>query len=190
MDMDGKHYRAVYASPQNYVFAEQMVEGEMDLYLYRKIPQLNGWVEFVGNGDTPGAYRNNMIVETPETRGLQDYFGYFISIGDDTLRPVSTSKMQPFIDKYLQDTPEAKAMALKFTKRNLNKANKFAVVGLMTVGILGLALTQGAGGASWIFLAGFPAAIIVALVNRPHSLHWDDMVEIVSTYNKEKSTGK
>lgn len=185
IEMDGKHYRAVKVSSQNYVFAEQLVEGEMDLYIYRKIPQVNGWIEFVGYDSLNSSYRNNMIIEQHETRGKQDYFGYFISTGDDTLKPVSASKMQLFADTYLSDTPEAKALAMKFARTSYTKTNKIAVIALMTVGILGLAMTGGSG-ASWIFLAGFPAGIMVAYLNRPHTLHWEDMVEIVNKYNQEQ----
>jgi preprotein translocase subunit Sss1 len=187
IDMDGKHYRSVKVAYQNYVFAEQLIKGEMDLYMYRKIPQVNGWVEFVGHDSLHTGYRNNMIIEQHEIRGKQNYFGYYISIGDDTLRAVSASKMQLFADTYLKDAPVAKAMAMKFAETSYTKTNKIAVIGLMTVGILGLAMTGG--GASLIFLAGFPAAILVAYINRPHTLHWEDMVEIVNTYNSE-SAGK
>jgi len=186
IDMDGKHYRAVKVSNQNYVFAEQLIEGDMDLYIYRKIPQVNGWIEFVGYDSLNSGYHNNMIIEQHETRGKQDYFGYFISTGNDTLKPVSASKMQLFADTYLKDTPAAKALAMKFSGTTYTKTNKIAVAGLMTAGILGLAMT-GSSGASWIFLAGFPAAIVVAYLNRPHTLHWEDMVEIVNTHNQEKA---
>lgn len=183
VDIDGKHYRAVKVSNQNYVFAEQLVKGKMNLYSYRKISQTNGWVEF--RGYLHSGYRNNMIIEDKETRGVKNNFGYYISFDDDSLRLVSTSKFKTFVDNYLSDTPETKAIASKFAGKNSNKQNKIAVAGLMTIGIVGLALTGGTG-ASLIFLAGFPAAIVVAYINRPHTLHWQDMVEIVNSYNKEK----
>ena len=62
VDMDGKHYRAVKVSSQNYVFAEQVVAGKMNLYMYRRIPQMNGWVEFQGYDSIHSGYRNNMII--------------------------------------------------------------------------------------------------------------------------------
>lgn len=185
IDIDGKHYRAVKVSNQNYVFAEKMVSGTMDLYIYRKIPQLNGWVEFRGHDSAQNGYRNFMIREKEGMRAKQEYFGYFISVGDDTLRPVAGSKMRLFAETYLKDTPDSYVMAMKFSDNNFTKNNKLAVIGLMTVGFIGLALTGGSG-ASWIFLAGFPAAAVVAHINRPHTLHWQDMVEIVNTYNREK----
>lgn len=185
IDLEGKHYRAVKVSEQNYVFAEKMVEGEMDLYLYRKIPQVNGWIEFVGHDTTGKIYHNNMIVENQVTKGKQENFGYLYSIGSDTLKPVSASSLQKFSDNHLNETPLAKALAAKFTGKNMNKSRKIAVIALMSVGIIGLAATGG-GGASLIFLAGFPAAAVVAFVNRPQTLHWEDMVEIVTEYNKER----
>jgi hypothetical protein len=184
--MGGKQYRAVKTSNQNYVFAEHLIAGKMDLYIYRQIPQVNGWVEFVGHDTLNRGYHNNMIIERHEIRGKQNYFGYFISTGDDSLRAVSASKMKIFADTYLKDTPKAKALAMTFASTSYTKTNKITVIGLMTVGFLGLAMTGG-GAASWIFLAGFPAAGIVAYLNRPHTLHWEDMVEIVNTYNREKS---
>ena len=185
IDLDGKHYRAVKVSEQNYVFAEKMVEGEMDLYLYRKIPQLNGWIEFTGHDTEGRPYRNNMIIENSVTKGKQESFGYFFSLGSDTLKPVSASTLQKFSDAYLNDTPGAKALAAKFTGKNKNKSRKIVIIGLMAVGFIGLA-TTGESAASLIFLAGFPAAGLVAYLNRPQTLHWDDMVEIVRTYNKER----
>ncbi len=184
LDMDGKHYRAVRVSAQNYVFAEKVVEGEMDFYLYRIIPQLNGWIEYIGYDSTGQVYHNNMVIENQVTMGKQENFGYFFSIGSDTLKPVSASSLQKFSDSFLNETPAAKALAAKFTGKNMNKSRKIAFIGLMAVGFIGLALT-GEGGASWIFLAGFPAAGVVAYLNRPHTLHWEDMVEIVNTYNRE-----
>jgi len=183
IDMDGKHYRAVKVSNQNYVFAEKLVSGTMNLYSYRKIPQVNGWVEFRGYDSLQSGYRNNMIIENEGKRGVQEYFGYYISIGDDTLRPVNTSKFHLFAEMYLSKSPEAYAIAMKFAGKNMNKTNKMAVIGLMTVGIIGLALT-GEGSASYIFMAGFPAAAVVAFINRPKTLHWQDMVQIVNAYNK------
>ena len=188
VDMDGKHYRAVRVSAQNYVFAEKIVDGEMDLYLYQIIPQLNGWVEFVGKDFTGQVYHNNMIYDNRVTKGKQQKYGYFFTIGNDSLKPLSASSLQKFSDAYLFSTPAAKAIAEKFTCKNQNTSRKAAVIGLMTVGFVGLALT-GEGGASLIFLAGFPAAAAVAFLNRPHTLHWEDMVEIVSTYNREISVG-
>ncbi len=184
LDMDGKHYRAVKVSGQNYVFAEQIVKGKMNLYLYRKIPQMNGWIEFMAFDSLNSGYHNNMIVEKPGSRGVQEYFGYFISMGDDSLRPVLTSKMRLFADTYLSGAPASHALAMKFAAMNMNKPRKIAVIGLMSVGLIGLAATGGSG-ASLIFLAGFPAAAMVAFINKPQTLHWQDMVEIVNTYNKE-----
>ena len=185
IDMDGKHYQSVKVSNQNYVFAEQLVKGKMNLFIYRKIPQMNGWLEFRGYDSIQSGYRNFMIVEQDEMRGKQNYFGYYVSISNDTLRSVSASNMKLFADTYLNETPEAKAMAMKFAVLKMNKTRKIAVASLMTVGIVGLALTGGTG-ASLVFLAGFPLAAVVAYLNKPHTLHWEDMVEIVNTYNKEK----
>lgn len=184
INMDGKHYRAVKVSEQNFVFAEQMVDGDMDLYVYRKIPQLNGWIEFVGHDTTGKIYHNNMIIEKDKTRSKEEYFGYFYSIGNDTLKPVSVKTLKTFAENQLGETPEAKALALKFTNQTMNKSRKIAVIGLMSVGIIGLAATGG-GGASLLFLAGFPVAAFVAYKNQPQTMHWGDMVEIVNTYNRE-----
>ena len=187
IDLDGKHYRAMKVSEANYVFAEQIVSGEMDLYIYREIPQVNGWIEYVGHDTTGNVYHNNMIIENEKGRSKLDYFGYYISLNSNSLHPVSQKTIKKFSDNYLVDTPAAKAIALKFTGKSLNKSRKIAVIGLMTIGILGLASTGGSNGASLIFLAGFPAAALVAFLNRPDTLHWQDMVEIVNTYNQEKA---
>jgi len=189
IDMDGKHYRAVKVSEQNYVFAEKMIEGEMDLYLFRKIPQVNGWIEVVGQDSAGKVYHNNMIVENKTTSGKQEYFGYFFSKGSDTLKPVSNATIKLFAETYLTNTPKAYSIANKFSSNSFNKSTKAAVIGLMSVGIIGLALTGG-GGATWIFLAGFPAAALVAFLNRPQTLHWEDMMEIVSMYNEERGVEK
>jgi hypothetical protein len=188
LDMDGKHYRSVMTSSQNFVFAEQMVKGEMSLYIYRKIPQVNGWVEFVGSDSLHSGYRNHMIVDDGNTRGKRENFGYFVTIGDDSLRLVTTNNMKLFADTYLTDTPHAKAMAMTYSVKHMTKERKIAVIGLMAVGFVGLAVTGGSA-ASWIFLAGFPAAAIVAFANKPYTLHWQDMAEIVNLYNKEKAVG-
>ncbi len=185
--IDDKFYRAVRVSEANYVFAEKIVSGEMDLYIYRKIPQFNGWIEYVGQDANGNVYHNNMIIENENGRSKKDYFSYFISLNSDTLHPVSATTLNTFSDTYLIDTPEAKALATRFTGKNWNKSRKIAVVGLMTVGILGLAATGGSGGASLIFMLGFPAAALVAYLNRPQTLTWQDMVEIVQTYNREKA---
>jgi hypothetical protein len=68
----------------------------------------------------------------------------------------------------------------------MNRNKKFAVISLMVVGFIGLAST-GSSNASWIFLAGFPAAALVAYTNKPHTLHWQDMADIVNLYNTEKA---
>ena len=183
VDMEGKRYRAVKVSSQNYVFAEQVVEGRMNLYMYRRIPQMNGWVEFQGYDSIHSGYRNNMIIEQEGMRSKQNYFGYFISIGDDTLRPVTTNKMRAFADTYLMDTPRAYAKALKYVQNNNNKAAKVAIASLMSVGIIGLTTSHGGG---LIFLLGFPAAALVSYLNRPRYLHWQDMVEIVKMHNEER----
>lgn len=185
--IDDKYYRAVKISESNYVFAEKIVSGEMDLYMYRKIPQFNGWIEYIGQDEYGNVYHNNMIIENENGRSKKDYFSYFISLNSDTLHPVSSSTLNTFSDTYLNETPDAKTIATKFTGKNGNKQRKIAVVGLMTVGFLGLAVTGGSGGASLIFMLGFPAAALVAYLNRPQNLTWQDMVEIVQTYNREKS---
>lgn len=190
ISIDGKYYRSVKVSEANYVFAEKMVNGGMDLYVYRKIPQVYGWVEFVGHDTTGNVYHNNMIIENETGRSKKDYFGYYISLNTDTLHPVSQKTLKAFSDKYLAETPAARAIAAKFTGKSMNKSRKIAVIGLMTIGILGLASTGGSSGASLIFLAGFPAAAFVAFLNRPDTLYWQDMVEIVNTYNQEKAPQK
>jgi hypothetical protein len=186
VDIDMKHFRAAKVAEQNYVFAEKVVDGNMVLYLYRKIPQLDGVIELTGNDTTGKLYRNNMIIENQVSKGKNESFGYFFSIGSDSLKPVSASTLKKFSDTYLNDTPHTKALADKFVVKKMDKSKKIVVAGLMVVGIVGLAATGG-GAASWIFLAGFPAAAIVALSNRPHTLHWEDMIEIVKSYNKEIS---
>ncbi len=188
LDMEGKHYRSVMTSSQNYVFAEQMVKGEMSLYIYRKIPQVNGWVEFVGSDTVHSGYRNHMIVDDGNTRGKRENFGYFVTIGNDSLKLVTTTNMKLFADTYLTNTPQAKARAMTYAVKHMTKERKIAVIGLMAVGFVGLAVTGGSA-ATWIFLAGFPAAAIVAFANKPYTLHWQDMAEIVNLYNTEKALG-
>ena len=185
--IDDKYYRSVRVSEANYVFAEKIVSGEMNLYMYRKIPQFNGWIEYVGHDANGNVYHNNMIIENENGRSKKDYFSYFISLNSDTLHPVTSSSLTAFIDKYLTETPAAKAIAMNFAVKNMNKSRKIAVIGLMTIGMLGLASTGGSSGATFIFMLGFPAAAVVACLNRPQTLTWKDMVEIVQTYNKEKA---
>jgi hypothetical protein len=185
--IEDKYYRSAKISEANYVFAEKIVSGEMDLYIYRKIPQFNGWIEYVGQDANGNVYHNNMIIENENGRSKKDYFGYFISINSDVLLPVSAKTLQAFSDTYLLETPAAKAITMKFTGKNMNKSRKIAVIGLMTIGIIGLASTGGSSGATFIFMLGFPAAAVVAYLNRPQTLTWQDMVEIVQTYNKEKA---
>jgi hypothetical protein len=186
LEMDGKYYRTARTSPENYVFAERVVSGQMNLYLYRKIPQYEGWVEFVVHDSLQSGYRNNMIIENENSKGKRENFGYFISKSDNVLVAVSASKMKMFADTFLVNTPQAYAKAMKFANQKMTKSKKIAVISLMSLGIIGLAATGGTA-ASYIFLAGFPAAAFVAFANKPHTLHWQDMVEIVDTYNLEMS---
>jgi len=187
VDVENKHYRAIKVSDQNYVFAEQMVKGKMNLYMYRKIPQFNGWVEMYSYDSRDPNYRNNMIIEKDWMRGKQDYFGYFISLDDITLKEVPTTRMKDFANDYLSATPDAYKKAMKFGRKNYNKERKLGVAALLAFGTAGLWATNGN---NLLFLLAFPAGAVVGLLNKPHSLHWQDMVEIVNTYNKEKGKGK
>lgn len=184
LSMDGKFYKSAKVSPGNFVFAEKKVTGKMNLFIYRKIPQANGWVEFIGFDSLQSGYKNNMIIENKNNWGKREYFGYFISMDDNVLVPVTVSGLKTFADTYLSKTPQAYAMAMKFANQKMTKTKKIAVIGLMSLGMIGLAIT-GESAASYIFLAGFPAAALVAYLNRPHTLHWEDMVDIVELYNQE-----
>jgi hypothetical protein len=186
LSMEGKYYRSAKVSERNYVFAEKAESGPMNLYLYRKIPQMNGWVEFYEQDTLHQGYTNFMIVDAEASRGKREYFGYFYDTGDGILKPVSARTLRKFADSLLTATPKAYALAMKYAENNVNKSRKIAVIGLMGMGFIGLALT-GKSTASWIFLAGFPAGALVAFLNRPHTLHWQDMVQIIETYNKETS---
>jgi hypothetical protein len=187
VDMDGKHYRAAKVSEGNYVFAEQIVEGDMDLYRFRIIPQYNGWVEFTNKYPGEDSFQNNMIIEEEGNRGKREMFGYFCDTGDGVLVKVSQSTLKTFADKYLINTPEAYKMASKYFYNKSAKVRNLAVAGLMTIGIIGISSNSTTG--KILFFTGIPAAILVAYLNRPSKLHWEQMVSIVEKYNAEKKAG-
>jgi len=154
--LNGNYYRAVNVSPRNWVFAQQMVCGNLNLYIYPRIPQTNGWVEFVSaDPDHPG-YSNNMIVEVEGRRGIWKNYGYYISLQSDSSRLVSVSQrsMNSFATTYLSDTPLAQKEALKYGQKNLNKTRKIFLASLMTAGLAGTIFM--ATESRWIFMAGFP----------------------------------
>ena len=185
VSLDGNYYRTLKVSKQNYVFAQRMVKGNMSLYMYRKIPQTSGWIEFVSaDANNPG-YTNYMIVEENGRRGSWNQYGYYISIVKDTsaLIPVQQSTMNSFALDYLSDTPLAQKEAFKFGKKNYNKTRKILLASLMTVGMAGTFFGHNDG--RWLFMVGFPLAAIVGIANRPNTLHWDDLVRIVDLHNRE-----
>jgi hypothetical protein len=183
--IDGAYYRSVCTSPQNYVFAKKVVSGPMNLYVYRSIPQTNGWVEVFSTDPRGSGYRNQMIIERQGMRGSWEIFGYFISAGSDTgeLIRVQESAMKDFADTYLAGTPGARAEALKFDSQKSVRSRKTTLLMLMTASLVGTVLVNSQ--AKWLFLAGFPAAILVAQLNKPKKLHWEDMVRIVEMHNRE-----
>ena len=179
------YYRTAKVSQDNYVFVQQMVKGKMNLYIYRKIPQTNGWVELVSADPQNPGYRNNMIVEVRGNRGKRQTFGFYISLENDTNRLISIkdTEMEAFATNYLSGTPLAYAEAMKFSNQKVNKTRKQMLFGLMAVSMLGTMFISS--DTRWVFLTGFPLAIGVAAINHPNFLGWEDMVRIVKTYNAE-----
>ncbi|NVO18167.1 MAG: hypothetical protein HXX13_00610 [Bacteroidetes bacterium] len=190
LSLDGNYYRSCNVSPRNYVFLQRMVKGNMNLYMYRKIPQTNGWVEFISSDGINPGYRNFMIVEEKGRRGSWNQFGYYITTEADSSSfiMVQQGSIKSFAKDYLSETPSSKAMALKFGKKNYNQLSKILVATLMTAGMTGAIL--GKDKYRWIFMMGFPLGLGVAILNRPHSLHWEDMVKIVEMHNRELAGAK
>lgn len=179
------YYRTAKISEDNYVFLQEMVKGKMNLYLYRKIPQTNGWVELVSSDPRNPEYKNNMIVEVRGNRGKRQTFGFYISLEKDSAKLISIkdTELEAFANNYLSGTPLAYAEAMKFSNQKVNKTRKQMLLGLMAVSMLGTMFISS--DARWVFLAGFPLAIGVAAINHPNFLGWEDMVRIVKTYNAE-----
>jgi hypothetical protein len=185
ISVDGNYYRSGKVSKDNYVFAQQMVKGNLNLYLYRIIPQTNGWVEMVSSDKNHPGYRNNMIIEVKGMRGSWKRFGYFVTQGADTLKltKVDVGKMKEFAATYLEDTPQSKAIALKYTKNSQTKVARIAVFGIMAAAITGTIMADDNN--KYFFLATIPLAAVVAIVFKSKNLHWEDMVNIAETHNRE-----
>jgi hypothetical protein len=190
ISVDGNYYRTVKVSPQNYVFAQQLVKGEINLYIYRKIPQVNGWVEVVSADPNNPGYTNYMVVEEKGMRGSRNLFGYYVSMSKDTslLIQVQQKKLAEFAKNYLSETPIAFKEAMKYSQKNKNKTTAALVAGMMTFALFESAITGN--DFTWIFLVGFPVMAVDALIRRSHTLHWDDMARIVNMHNQELSGKK
>ena len=184
-EIDGSFYKAVKIAPSEYIFAQRVVSGPMDFYLYRKIPQTNGYVEMQSSDINNPGYTNHMIIEADGMRGKRETYGYFISVGADTsaLIPVSGTDLGKFASDFLRNTPMAYKEAMKYSGKSFSKLKKQMVLGIMAVGLFGAMFMNS--DSRWIFLAGFPLAAVVAGSNKPRTLHWDDLARIVNIYNSE-----
>lgn len=179
--MNGKFFRSVRKNAYECVFAERAVDGPMSLYMYTKIPQNSGWIEFY----SAGGYTNNMIVENNVTRNKNSY-GYFITLYPDTNTFIAADDLNKFASEYLKDKPETYKQASPFLKMKNYKTQKQLLTVAMLVGVSGVALVDSR--MKWLFLAGFPVAVTLTLLNRSHIPDWKDMVEIVNSYNRETLT--
>ncbi|MBK7171737.1 MAG: hypothetical protein IPH84_00595 [Bacteroidales bacterium] len=185
-EIGGNYYRACKVSADNYVFAQQLVKGKMNLYAYRIIPQTNGWVEMVSHDPENGVYRNNMIIEIKGMRRYWKRFGYMVTLAQDSSTMISLSQetLKEFSEKYLKETPEAYTLASKFSNQKRQKITRGIAVGIV-VGAILVNMTN-LEESKYLLLASFPLAITLALLNRANALHPDDMVRIVELYNREK----
>jgi hypothetical protein len=178
--MNGKFYRSIMVNPVEFVFAEKAVSGNMSLYIYPKIPQVNGWVECF----SAGGYTNNMIIEN-ETTGSKLSYGYLITLEPEANTFIPANDIRVFAEKYLDSLPETRKLASPFLKMNNYKNKKRILALTMLAGAVGTAFVDS--DIKWLFLACFPAAAVLTFINRKHIPGWEDMVKIVSSYNRESA---
>jgi len=178
LKMNGKFYRSIMVNPVEFVFAEKAVSGIMNLYIYPKIPQFNGWVECFSSG----GYTNNMIIEN-ENMGSKLSYGYLITLEPDANTFISADDIRVFTEKYLDSLPETRKLTSPYLKMNNYKNKKKILAVAMLAGAAGTAFVDS--DIKWVFLAGFPAAAALTFINRKHIPGWEDMVKIVNSYNRE-----
>jgi hypothetical protein len=190
LSLDGNYYRTVKTSDRNYAFTQQMVKGPMSFYMYRIIPQTNGWIEYSSEDANNAGYTNYMIVEEKGRRGSWQQFEYFLSMAPDSNRliKVNQGNLSAFAEKNLNDSPKARKEALKYGNQHNSKETKILLAAIMTTGMAGAIFVKN--DYRWLFMMGFPLGIVVGLVNRPYTLHWDDMVRIVEMYNYDVQSKK
>ncbi len=176
--MNGKFYRSIMVNPVEFVFAEKAVSGNMNLYIYPKIPQVNGWVECFSSG----GYTNNMIIEN-ENMGSKLSYGYLITLEPNANTFISADDIRVFTEKYLDSLPETRKLTSPYLKMNNYKNKKKILAVAMLAGAAGTAFVDS--DIKWVFLAGFPAAAALTFINRKHIPGWEDMVKIVNSYNRE-----
>jgi hypothetical protein len=186
--IENNYYRSCQVSGNEYVFAQQMVKGSMNLYIYRIIPQTNGWVEMVSHDPENGSYTNHMIVESRGMRAYWKRYGYKITLEQDSgkMIPINRETLMQFSDTYLKETPEAYKYASKFFNQRREKILRDLAVG-MVVGAILINASDLEGG-KYYLMASFPLAITLAIINKANAFHLDDMVKIVELYNREKLT--
>jgi hypothetical protein len=176
--MNGKFYRSVMVNPVEFVFAEKAVSGRMSLYIYPKITQANGWVECFSSG----GYTNNMIIENRSFNNKLS-FGYLVTLEPEDKAFKAANDLDVFAEKYLLNLPETYKMAAPFLKMKNYQNKKRILAASMLAGAIGAAFIDS--DIKWVFLAGFPAAAVLTFLNRKHIPGWEDMVKIVSSYNRE-----
>lgn len=186
VSMGDKYYRAVNTAPQNYVFAQELVKGPMNLYAYRIITQYNGSLEVIsGDPDNPG-YRNNMIIENEGMRGSYSLYGYCVATEQDSgkLVQVTADHMDSFVSDFLDDSPLAKKEAEKYYKKVNAKARKVIITGIACASVAAIMMGNDV---KWLFIVSLPVALAYDQIRKPHQLQLEDMVRIVTVYNAERS---
>lgn len=184
--IDNNYYRCCKVSEKEYVFAQQMVKGSMNLFIYRIIPQTNGWVEMVSHDPENGSYTNHMIIESGGMRAYWKRYGYRITLEQDSGKMITVNRetLRQFSDTYLKETPETYKYASKFFNQRREKILRDLAVG-MVVGAILINASDLEGG-KYYLMASFPLAITLAVINKAYAFHLDDMVKIVELYNHEK----
>lgn len=184
--IENNYYRSCQVSANEYVFAQQMVKGSMNLFVYRIIPQTNGWLEMVSHDPENGSYTNHMIVESWGMRAYWKRYGYRITMEQDSGKMVTVNRetLRQFSDTYLKATPDAYKYASKFFNQRREKILRDLAVGIV-VGAILINASDLEGG-KYFLMASLPLAITLAIINKAYGFHLDDMVKIVELYNREK----